>query len=272
MMRFLAPRRGGAERNRRSGFPPRLRVSVLSLVAWMAASCGLAPVATPTSEPMPVVVRVLATDLAYELAVDLAAAYNPTRREAVVVVEPAPVDTARDSALRGAANLALLATPGDEGFQTPVGSVALTPVGHPTNPVRDLTREQLRLIQIGDARDWGLLGGVPGPIQVVAPDPGSDTAMQLNQTLGANGQFTADALLAPTWEAASQLIPRLPGAIGYLPAHRVDSDVVALAEPVPVLVVALAASEPGDAARDFLNWVQSDAGQQVVARRFEPIP
>jgi phosphate transport system substrate-binding protein len=238
----------------------------------MAAGCGLASVATPTPEPMPVVVRVLATDLAYELAVDLATAYNPTRREAVVVVEPAPVDTARDSALSGVANLALLATHGDEGFQTPVASVALTPVGHPTNPVRDLTREQLRLIQIGDARDWGLFGGVPGPIQVVSPNPGSDAATQLDLMLGASGQLTADALFAPTWEAMGQLVPQFPGAIGYLPAHRIDRDVVALAEPVPVLVVALAASEPGEAAREFLTWVQSDVGQQVVARRFEPIP
>ncbi len=246
-----------------------LALAILPALLLMGCEGGLG--ATPTPEPMPSVVRVLASDLAYDLAVDLATAFNPTRRDVVVVVEPAPVAEAREAARSGGADLALMASVGSEGFQTPVGSVAVVPVGHPDNPVRALTRDQLRLILIGDIREWGLVAGTPGSIQVVAPEPGSDLASQLDQALGANGQLTSDALLAPTWDATSQLVPQYSGAIGYLPVHRLDSGVVALADPLSVLVVALAASEPRGAARDFLNWVQSDAGQQVVDRRFEPI-
>jgi hypothetical protein len=249
----------------------RLGLALTLLLGPLLTGCEGGLGATPTPEPMPSVVRVLAGDLAYDLGVDLAAAFNPTRRDVVVVVEPGPVAEASEAARSGSADLALIASAGSEGFQTPIGSIAVVPVGHPANSVRALTLDQLRRILIGDIRDWGTVAGTPGPIQVIAPVPGSDLAAQLDLALSANGQLTSDALLAPTWDATSLLVPQYPGAIGFLPVHRLDSGVVALADPLSVLVVAMASSEPRGAARDFLNWVQSDAGQQIVDRRFEPI-
>jgi hypothetical protein len=69
-----------------------------------------------------------------------------------------------------------------------------------------------------------------------------------------------------------------PNAVGYLIAPKLDSALKPLtlagADGTPlklrVLIAAEAAQSPSGAARDFLAWAQSPAGQAAVARRHEP--
>jgi hypothetical protein len=88
---------------------------------------------------------------------------------------------------------------------------------------------------------------------------------------------TANARLAPTWAAMRTLVAENPNALGYLIGPEVDESVKPLAlagdGPAPPdlrqLVVAAAAGEPGGAARAFVAWAQSRAGQAVVAERHD---
>jgi hypothetical protein len=84
---------------------------------------------------------------------------------------------------------------------------------------------------------------------------------------------SASALVAPTWDALRELVSTDPFALGYLPAAELSNTVRVLDQPAELrtLVVAVALAEPTGPARAFLAWAQSDAGQAVVAERYEPL-
>jgi hypothetical protein len=89
---------------------------------------------------------------------------------------------------------------------------------------------------------------------------------------------TVNALVAPTWEAMREIVAENPNALGYVIAPKLDATLKPLtltgADGAPVTLRILAAAEavqsPTGAARDFLAWAQSPAGQAAIARRHEP--
>ncbi|HYG60430.1 MAG TPA: substrate-binding domain-containing protein, partial [Symbiobacteriaceae bacterium] len=54
-----------------------------------------------------------------------------------------------------------------------IGYDVLTVVVHPSNPVRGLTRQQLRAVFEGRVTDWAQVGGPPGSIHLVSREAGS---------------------------------------------------------------------------------------------------
>jgi hypothetical protein len=226
------------------------------LLAW-AWACATP---TPTALPTPTAVRVLVTDLTEPLGWELARGWAQAQNNAVAVPLLVPEAEVAAQLAAGPAELALVITPPDGLFVTPVGEVVLEVVVHPANSVGTLSSGQVLALFTGQAADWAGVGGSPGRVLVVAPGATSAGArLFAEQVLG--GRETAPgARLAPTWAALRETVAGDAGAIGYLPSAWIDNTVRVLSGPEPAraLVVAAAPAEPAGAARDFLVWAQSD--------------
>jgi phosphate transport system substrate-binding protein len=234
----------------------------LLVLAALAPGCTAAPA---TSPPL----RLEATDLAEPMLADLMQADSGAKIEMAALPLPA---LNGDLAL-GRADLGLAATYAPGQFATPLGYVTFVVVVNPANPVSRLTVAQLRDIFAGRAEDWEQVGGAQGAIEVVSRESGSDAAAAFSNAalLGVAPALTA--LVAPDWAAMRQAVSENPAAIGYLPAPEGVASVKAVGLDVTLraLLVAVAPREPTGAARSFLAWAQSAAGQAVIARRYEAV-
>jgi phosphate transport system substrate-binding protein len=59
----------------------------------------------------------------------------------------------------------------------------VVPVVNPLNPVKAITRDQLRGIYDGSIKDWSQVGGTPGRIDLKLPDEASDESQLLSTTV-----------------------------------------------------------------------------------------
>lgn len=96
------------------------------------------------------------------------------------------------------------------------------------NPVRELTKEQLRGIYQGKIRNWNEVGGTDTAIVVVGREAGSGTREAFEEFLGmedkcvyANELNSTGAVMARTFS--------IPGAIGYVSLDVLDDTVSVLA-------------------------------------------
>lgn len=236
------------------------------LVGIALAACAQA---TPTLAPEPA--RVAVTDLAAPLVADLVATYRSVG--ATPSVSVIPLSSLTDELQAGRVVLAVTASPSPEHFATPIALASFAVVVHPRNPVARLSLAQVRAIFAGEVVDWAQVGGGSGVMVVVTREPNSDGALAFASAAGIEVAPPASARLAPTWAAMRELVAESPGAIGFVPVPELSGEVkvVELDAELRALLVATALSEPTGPARDFLAWAQSEAGQRVVAQRFERV-
>lgn len=95
------------------------------------------------------------------------------------------------------------------------------------NPVKGLTREQLRGIYTGEIRNWSDVGGRHLPVVTVGREAGSGTRDTFEEKLGleerceyANVMDSAGAVMAR--------VAHTPGAIGYLSLDAVNDEICVL--------------------------------------------
>jgi phosphate transport system substrate-binding protein len=246
---------------------------LLLLIAAVPA-CATATVPPP---PTPALLRVAVTDLTEPLLLDLAADYaqaNPAVALAPSLAREADLAGRLQS---GQADLALTTAPDPQLFATPLGYVAFRLVAHPSNPLDRLTLPQAQGVFTGRLTDWSEAGGRQGQVQAVTRPTDGDAAQALGQTAMEPLTVTVNALVAPTWDAMREIVAQNPNAAGYLIAPKLDPSVKPLTVTGPdgaplnlrLLVAAEATGQPSGAARDFLAWAQSPAGQAAIARRHE---
>jgi phosphate transport system substrate-binding protein len=166
-----------------------------------------------------------------------------------------------------ASDLVFAADPTTAPFVTPIGSLTLRVVVHPTNPLTALTTAQVRALFTGQA-DWASVSGPQSALGPVSREPASAAVQQFNTRVLLGAAPSPTTLVAPSWEAMRAAVAQDAGALGYLPARWVDGSVrpLALGVDLRVLIVAAAPAEPTGVARDLLVWLQSPAGQAVMGR------
>ncbi len=149
----------------------------------------------------------------------------------------------------------------------------LTVVVHPDNPVRGLTREQLRRLFSGEITDWAQLGGRPGEIHVVTREAGSGSREAFRQLVG---PVSPRAIVLDSSGAIRLAVREDPQAIGYvnlgtarggrLKALPIDGrEPGAGGYPLVRPLSLVTAGRPGEAAERFLRFVWSPAGQRLVS-------
>ena len=173
-------------------------------------------------------------------------------------------------------------------FEVPVARDGLAIIVNPGNPVKSLSMAQLKGIYSGAITNWKQVGGPDRPIVTVGRDSSSGTyGFFQDNVLGIGRPYRADMQTTPSTNAIGQTVAQDLGAIGYVGVaygEGFGSKVKILpisrgsAEPVEPSAAAVkngkyplwrylfmyTRGKPAGAAKEFIEWVRSAAGQDVV--------
>jgi len=157
---------------------------------------------------------------------------------------------------------------------------ALLPVVHPSNPVKDLTIEQLRDIYLGKIKNWKEVGGPDKRIVAVTRDTSSGTFEVWEEKVMDKKRISPRALVVASNGAMVQTVAGNPAAIGYIGIGYLNDSVKAIAVggiegtpkaaldgsyPISRYLFMFTQGWPTGTALKFINFVLSDAGQEIVA-------
>jgi phosphate transport system substrate-binding protein len=150
---------------------------------------------------------------------------------------------------------------------------------HPSNPLSDLTREQVRDVFAGTIRDFSAVGGKKGRIWPVTREEGSGTRGAFQELVMGKSMITPEALVQNSNGSVRELVANDPFSIGFISLGIVDKSVKAVSiagvaatrENVkagtyklvrPFLFVL--ASEPEGIAKEFIEFVLSQDSQRLL--------
>jgi len=168
-------------------------------------------------------------------------------------------------------------TEGMEVYQIAVDVLAV--IVHPSNPVKEITREQLQDIFTGQITNWSEVGGPDEVIQVVIREETSGTRGAFDEIALEDEQNTPDAETLITAGEVEQFVANTENAIGYIgfghvaeaikvlkidgvsPSPETAQDgTYQLQRPLQLLTGPLSR----DLAQTFVEFALSSEGQEIV--------
>lgn len=168
---------------------------------------------------------------------------------------------------------------GTVGLAHRVALDALSVYVHPSNPVVDLTIDQIARIFTGEIQNWKEVGGSPAPIHVITRNPSSGTYYYFKEHVLGEAAYSPRAEPMPTTAAIVQRIAADSLAIGYgglgygtervrslrvNGIEAVDENVRNDTYPIRRYLVFYTLKFPSGSVRSFIDWVVSDEGQVCV--------
>ena len=162
---------------------------------------------------------------------------------------------------------------------------------HPSNPIVGMTKDQVKDIFEGTITNWSELGGKDAQIIIVSREDGSGTRGAFEELIGleaedGNGNkystLVQDAMIADGNGAVKANVASKEDAIGYLSLSYIDESVKTLnideSEPTVKNIKAgdykisrpflmLLNDESSIIAKEFIDFVLSDAGQAIVSEK-----
>jgi phosphate transport system substrate-binding protein len=172
---------------------------------------------------------------------------------------------------------------------TPVANDGVAVIVHRTNPVRELTREQIVAIYTGATTNWQDVGGDDAPITVVNKAEGRSTLELFCQHYGLeNEQIRASVVIGDN-EQGIKTVAGNPDAIGYvsigtaeydaghgvpirlLPQDGVDASIAnvangtfRLARPLNLVTK----GEPRGLAKELVDFARDAAQRDIVEQQY----
>ncbi len=121
-----------------------------------------------------------------------------------------------------------LSDAGKASKETIIAYDALAIVVHPSNPVSQLTREQMEGIFTGKIKNWKEVGGSDMAIVVYSRESSSGTYEFFKEKVLNNKNYASSVLSMPATGSIIQSISQTKGAIGYVGFAYVEKEVKAL--------------------------------------------
>ncbi len=265
---------------------PRNALAVLAITALFGCTLE-SPASTPTIER--VQLRLHSTPATQALTRDLAQHFSDRRTEWVIEVRDQPYLTLMDQVVTGDIDyfMSRFVPPRADIWAAPMARDGLALLTHPHNRRENLTLDDLRDVFGGQLSDWGALDGDPIPILPLTYPAGNDLYHEFHRLVMGQQRITGKARVAPNIAAMIHQVAENEGAIGYIPLSHVTEAVNVLAVdgvlpdaasmrgnsyPLRSTLFIIGREEPSAAWRSFFGWIQSAAGQRIVARAFTPLP
>jgi len=151
---------------------------------------------------------------------------------------------------------------------------------NPANPIDGLTLDQIRGIYTADISKWSELGGVDAKIHIITREEGSGTRTSFEELIMNGSRITPRAIVQDSNGAVRQLVADDKNSIGFLSLGLVDNTVKALhldgiAATRENIVngsykllrsfLFVSKEQPGGIAKDYIDFVLSPEGQQLLS-------
>ena len=274
----------------------------------LALLCGTAPYAV--ADELQGTLQIKGSDTMVNLCQAWAEAFMAQHPKVTVAVTGGGSGTGIAALISGTCDLAassrkitereiqLAKQQGREPQEWTVALDGLAVVVHPSNPVKQLTLQQLADLFTGRVKNWQAVGGMKASVVLLSREVNSGTHVYFKEHVlrsGPNGQaqeFAPDALLLPSSQAIADEVGSNPAAIGYYgmgylnPKNAVvavartaqqpyvvpSEDVVRSgAYPISRPLMLYSRGAPDGVSKAFVEYVMSPEGQGVV-RRIEFVP
>lgn len=258
----------------------------------LAVGCTTVPADVDiATTPEPVVLEVTGAEEMVTLMTDLARFYMDENAGTTIDVTGGGSRWGIRAASSGAADIgmsthSLSDQERNQLREYPIAQDAVAIIVHPSNPIARLSKKDLGAIFSGDSFRWDEFGWDQREITVVTRETGAGDRTVFEMFALGDRTLTLNALIAPTPAAVVETVAKTPSAIGYVGLAQVSGTVKVIAvdsvspseETIadatyplvrPFLLVTVGRAR--GSARDFVDWVRSDAGQSIVERDFVPI-
>jgi phosphate transport system substrate-binding protein len=269
------------------------------------AGCSPQPVHAQTAASAPErTIENKGSDTLVNLALAWAEAYMQTHPRLRISVTGGGTGTGIAAMLNGTVDIASasreikaeeLKAANDRGLapqQFTVAGDAIAVIVNPSNPVQTLTLQQISDIYTGKITNWREVGGENRPIVLLSRESNSGTYVYFLENVVRQGKksnllFSADTLLMPSSQGIGTEVSQNPNAIGYDGLGYVTPDlkVIAVAVsaagpyvlpsretvhagayPIARMLYLYTPNEPARDVKDYLEWIQGDDGQALVAQ------
>jgi phosphate transport system substrate-binding protein len=281
------------------------RFGRLVLVAWLLIACTQSgDQSSAASVNTGRTLQNKGSDTLVNLALAWAEAYRTIEPELLIAVTGGGTGTGIASLINGTVDIANASRQmkedefaearanGVEPVEFVVAIDALAIAVHPSNPVNQLTIDQLSDIFTGRITNWQEVGGNDAPIVLLSRETNSGTHVYFLEEVVRKGDpeskaiFAPQTLLMPSSVGITSELRRNPNAIGYDglgyvdPAHEKLIAVAPDADSAYVLpsvetgmdgsypiarpLYMYTAGQPTDLIADYLTWIQGPEGQQIV--------
>lgn len=169
----------------------------------------------------------------------------------------------------------------------------ITIIVNKSNPVKNLTTEQLRGIFMGDIKNWSEVGGPDEKIIVLSRDSSSGTHVFFKEHVLRKGnakgpeEYSKSALYLPSNEALKSEVEKTKGAIAYIgmgymensvkevTVNGIESNLVNVKSkkyPIARAVYWYTDKNIDGVTKDLVNFMLSAKGQEIVKREgFVPV-
>lgn len=164
-----------------------------------------------------------------------------------------------------------------------IGSYSIAVIVNSGCPVSDLKREQVRDIFTGALQNWKDVGGPDAPIHIFSRDPISGTALGFKELAMDNKPYASGEKTFTNYNAIAQAVAQDANGIGYcsieltgtsgvkaLSIGGIGPTVASVNEGkypyARVLHFYTSKGNEEPAAKEFIDFVQSEKGQKVVAQ------
>jgi phosphate transport system substrate-binding protein len=164
-----------------------------------------------------------------------------------------------------------------------IGSYSVAVIVNSACGVADLKREQVRDIFTGVIQNWKDVGGSDAPIHIYSRDPVSGTALGFKELAMENKPYASGQKTFTNYNGIAQAVGQDAGGIGYCSIELTNTPgvkVVSISGVVPTVASINERKYPyarvlhfytnkgkeDPAAKEFIDFVQSARGQEIVAQ------
>ena len=168
----------------------------------------------------------------------------------------------------------VLGEPAAGEYAVALGETQIAVIAHLSNPVQNLSADELSNLFSGEVQNWSQIGGLDQAVTPWVLTPADESRQLFDKSILGEKNLASQARLAadPAWMLAG--VSADPGAIGYLPAAWLDEKIrpvylqADLADELRLPLFALAVTQPQGQARDLMICLQNGTGQQILKELF----
>ncbi len=151
---------------------------------------------------------------------------------------------------------------------------------HPANPVKGLTREQIKKLYTTRVKNWKEIGGPDLRLVVISRDSASGTFEAFSEMVLDKKKVRPDAIMQASNQGIASIVARTPGAIGYVGLGYVTDSVKAIEVdgvmpdknsvlrnkyPISRPLFMYTVGAPQGMTKKFLDFLKSPEGQKIAS-------